>query len=116
MRGGDDPRLKGGELGAPLGVRRVQRLVDDAGTARDRHREARISGVTPDDLDVVRDRCVARTVHEADALAAATERLESGETDRAGPEDHVLRRRHAVASVRAPVGARPGSARGGTTT
>ena len=112
LGGGQHPGLQGGELCGPLGVGRVEGLVDDAGAPGGCGGEARIAGVTPDDLDVVGNGCVAGTVHEPDALAAASERLEGREPDRPGPEDDVLGRGHAVASIRAVLRGLVGSSRG----
>ena len=100
LGGSQHAGLQGGELRGPLGVGRVERLVDDAGTPGSRGGEARIAGVPTHDLDVVGNGCVAGTVHEPDALPAAPERLVRREADRAGPEDDVLRGGHAVASIR----------------
>ena len=91
LGGRQHPGLQGGELRGPLGVGRVERLVDDAGTAGSCGGEARIAGVTTDDLDVVGNGSVAGTVHEPDALPAASERLVRRKADRPGPEDDVLR-------------------------
>src|SRR4051794_5777050 len=93
------PGLQGRELRGPLGVGRVEGLVDDTGTPGGCGGEARIASVTPDDLDVVGNGGVAGSVQEPHPLAPASERLEGRDADRPGPEDDVLSRSHAVASI-----------------
>src|SRR3954470_16685500 len=93
------PALQGREPRGPLGVGRVEGLVDDTGTPGGCGGEARIASVTPDHLDVVGNGGVAGSVHEPHPLAPASERLEGRDADRPGPEDDVLSGSHTVASI-----------------
>ena len=109
LGGGEHAGLQARELCGPLGVGRVQGLVDDA-----RRRgltvggEGGVAGVAADDLDVVGDAGVAGAVDQPDGLAAAAEGVEGGQADGAGAEDDVPRGGHAVA----PTGVGAGSLAG----
>jgi hypothetical protein len=100
LGGGDHTSLQGGELCDPLVVRRVEGLVDDGSTLRHRGGEGGVAGVAADDLDVVADPGVPGAVDQPDGLTTAPQRLEGGQADRAGPEDHVPGGGHTVTSVR----------------
>ena len=87
--GGEHAGLQGRELCGPLGVGRVEGLVDHGGAVGDGGGEGGVAGVTADDLDVVGYAGVAGAVDQPDALAAAAERVECSQTDCAGAEDDV---------------------------
>lgn len=61
--------------------------------------EVRVAGVSADDLDVVSHRGVAGAVDQPDALAAAAQRVEGGQTDRTGAEDDMPGGAHGLAGL-----------------
>ena len=97
--GGEHAGLQGGELRGPFVVGRVEGLVDHGGALGDGGGEGGVAGVAADDLDVVGHAGVAGAVDEPDGLAAAAQRVEGGQADRAGAEDDVPGGGHAVAST-----------------
>jgi hypothetical protein len=63
------PGLQTGELSCPLGVRRIEGLIDHARTLGDSGGELGITGVAGDDLDLGRHTRLPGTVDEPDTLA-----------------------------------------------
>jgi len=89
--GGQHAGLQGGELLEPAPVGRVEGLIYDPGAPGDGGGELRIAGVAADHLDVVGHRGGAGAVDQPYRLAAPAKRVEGGQTDGAGSEDHVAR-------------------------
>jgi hypothetical protein len=89
LGGGEDAGLQAGEQLDPLVVGRVEGLVDDLGAAGGGGGEGRVAGVAAEDLDVVGDRGGPRAVDQPHPLTPAAQGVQGGETDRAGPKDHM---------------------------
>lgn len=119
LGGGERTGLQPGELGRPQGIGRTHRLVDHGSPAGCIRGECRIPGVPADDFDVVGHAGVPGPLDQSDGLAAAAQRVEGGQADRAGPEYDVSCGGHGVASLGVwdarsdSVSARPGAWRGG---
>ena len=111
--GGEDTGLQGRELRRPLRVGRAEGLVDDGRTTGGCDGEQGVAGVPADDLDVIRHPGVPGAVDQPDGLAAASQRVEGGQTDGAGPEHDVPRGGHVVAAVGVPARSGWASARWG---
>jgi hypothetical protein len=90
LGGGQHAGLEGGEQLDPLGVGRIQGLVDDLGAGGGGGGEGGVAGVAAQDLDVVGDRGGAGAVDQPHPLTAAAQGVQGRETDGAGPEDHML--------------------------
>jgi hypothetical protein len=88
LRGDQDSGLQGGKRLRPAVVRRVEDLVYDAGARGGGGGEGGVAGVAAHHLDVLGYGRGTGAVHQPDALvSAAAQRLDQGQTDRAGTED-----------------------------
>ena len=110
LGGGEDAGLEGGEQLDPLGVGRIQGLVDDLGALGGGGGEGGVAGVAAQDLDVVGDWGGAGAVDQPDGLTAAAQGVQGGQADGPGPKDHMPRGgHHASAPGRSPPGGGVGS-------